>query len=105
MGLAPPGPARNVFPVISATPPDPGDPQERRRSQPPQGDLRHDQHRDEPDHPRPDVDRDARLPPRLEEGLTRIVERAASGELRYLAERGLIDTEVAKLLRVRYHQS
>src|SRR5438128_3820998 len=98
MGLVPPITARNVSSVLSATPPDPGQPQERRRSQPPQGDLRHDQHRDEPDHPRPDVDRDARLPPRLEEGLTRVVERAASGELRHLAQRRLIDTEVAKLL-------
>src|SRR5262250_246307 len=102
MALVPP---RSVIRSIPATAADPTDPPEGGRPQPTQGDLRHDHHRDQPDHPWPDVDGDPRVPTRLEKRVTGIVERSTPRELGHLAQHGLVDAEIAKLLRVRYHQA
>src|SRR5438093_1890801 len=94
-------PSGHLAPTSSA----PSDePSEHAGSQAAQRDLGQDHDRDEPDHPRPDLHADARLAAGLEERLSRLAERRATGQLRQLAQQGLVDTEIAKLLRIRYHQ-
>src|SRR5262249_23268705 len=68
-------------------------------------DVRHQHHRDQPDQPRPDLDRDPRLAPRLQERLAGIVEGTAARQLGHLTEARLVHPQVAELLGVRYHQS
>src|SRR5262245_12692938 len=80
-------------------------PRERARTDTPQGDIRNQQHRDQADEPGPDVDRDPRLPPRLQEGVRRLLERPPTRELGQLAQQRLVHAEVTKLLSIRYHQS
>src|SRR5207244_4451180 len=80
--------------VLPSPPSQARQPRECRRPHAAERDVRHQQHRDQPDEPGPDLDRDPRLAAQLQERLAGIVERSAAGQLRHLAEPRFVHAEV-----------
>src|SRR5262249_14713072 len=78
-------------------------PDEAVRTQASQRHVRDEKDRDETHQPWPHVHRDARLATPFEERVARTFQRTAARQLGQLAEQGLIDAQVAELLRIRYH--
>src|SRR5262249_1811863 len=74
------------------------------RTESPQRDLGHHHHGHKADEPGPHVDADARLAAASLERLAGLTQRTPSRQLRQLPETRFVDSEVAELLCIRYHQ-
>src|SRR5262249_19867671 len=97
--------SRIALPPFSASTPSCGDDSlPGPRTESPQRDLGHHHHGHKANEPGPHVDADARLPAAPLERLAGLTHRPPARQLRKLPEAGFIDSEVAELLCIRYHQ-